>query len=144
MTMRHIARSYRVSLHVEHPSMDPVGISHALGLLPRRVVQAGAPRATLQGAPRSGVYPATHWSHDFQVEAATDLGPLLRNLLGSLAAHRAFFRRIVEDGGTVELFCGVFADGNWDEILGHALLGALARLRIDLRLDVYPRRKRAA
>jgi len=39
----------------------------------------------------------------------------------------------------VELFCGVFVDGNWDEIISHELMRDLYALRIDLRLDVYPK-----
>lgn len=89
----------------------------------------------------SGDYTETHWTHAFSTETATDLEPLQRELLEPLATHHAFIRRVVDEGGRVELFCGVFPDGNWDEILDHALLGALASLRIDLRFDVYPRQE---
>jgi len=41
------------------------------------------------------------------------------------------------------LFCGVLAGGNWDEILPYELLGRLAALAVDLRLDVYPNDERA-
>ncbi len=45
---------------------------------------------------------------------------------------------MAQEGGAVELFCSVFAAGNWDEILPHSLMRDLAGLHIDLRLDVYP------
>ena len=143
MTMSHIARSFRVSLSVEHPHLDPAEITGALGRAPARAVQAGAPRTTPRGAPLAGTYPVTHWQHRFDVGEAANLGDLLRELLEQLQPHRAFPRRVVRERGAVELFCGVFADGNWDECLDHELLGWLADLRIDLRLDVYPQ-KRAA
>jgi len=61
-----------------------------------------------------------------------------------LQRHQEFFHRVVRDGGSVELFCGVFAAGNWDEVLSHSLLGKVAALQIDLRLDVYPKDDNAA
>ena len=78
------------------------------------------------------------------MEGASELGVVLEGLVGRLQRHQQFFHRVVRDGGTVELFCGVFAAGNWDEILSHSLMGQLAALRVDLRLDVYPKKDDSA
>ena len=137
--MQHIARSFKISLSVTHPDMDPVEISKALDLAPVRATRAGAPRTTPKGTPLPGMYDFSCWTHQFDVEGASELGVVLESLVERLQGHRQFFHRVVQDGGTVELFCGVFAAGNWDEILSHSLMGALAALRVDLRLDVYPK-----
>ncbi len=79
--------------------------------------------------------------HEFDVGKASELGIIIERLIARLQAHELFYHRIVEDGGAVELFCGVFADGNWDEIISHSLMSQLAALKIDLRLDVYPKAK---
>jgi hypothetical protein len=139
--MEHIARSFKVSLFVEHPSIDPAEISRAMGLIPKRTTRAGAPRTSPAGESLIGDYPFSCWSHDFDVQEAAELCRVLENLVEDLQYHRPFFHRMVQEGGTVELFCGVFAAGNWDEVLPHTLMRALAELHIDLRLDVYLKRR---
>ena len=144
MAMQHIARSFKVSLSVTHPDMDPAEISTALDLAPERATRAGDPRTTPKGDPLSGAYNFSCWTHQFDVERASELGVVLESLAERLQRHQQFFHRVVQDGGSVELFCGVFAAGNWDEILSHSLMGELAALQVDLRLDVYPKDNTAA
>ncbi len=91
---------------------------------------------TREGKSFGGVHDSSHWSHRFDVDGATDLVPVL-DVLGMLAVHGTLFRRIDEEGASVELFCGVFADGNWDEVVPYSLMHSLPVLRINLRLDVY-------
>jgi hypothetical protein len=67
-----------------------------------------------------------------------DLIPFLERLLTKLEPHLGFFHQISEAGGGVELFCGIWMDTNWDEIVPFALSGRLSALKIDLRLDAYP------
>jgi hypothetical protein len=139
MTMQHIARSFKVSMSVTHPNIDPAEVSAALDLAPQRATRAGAPRTTPKGAPLKGTYEFSCWTHRFDVEGASELGVVLDSLVERLQRHEQFFHRVVKEGGSVELFCGVFAAGNWDEVLSHILLARLANLHIDLRLDVYPK-----
>jgi len=137
--MQHIARSFKVSLGIRHPDIDPAEISKAIHLTPKRATRAGAPRITPKGAPLTGTYEFSYWTHEFDVDEATELGVVLQGLVERLQVHRSFFHRVVQDGGSVELFCGVFAGGNWDEVLSHSLMSELAALQVDLRLDVYPK-----
>jgi hypothetical protein len=141
MTMQHIARSFKVWLLVTHPNFDPAEISTALELTPKRATRAGAPRTTPKGEPLAGVYEFSCWTHQFDVKEASELEVVLEGLVQRLQRHQEFFHRVVRDGGSVELFCGVFAAGNWDEVLPHSLMGKLAALHVDLRLDVYPEHK---
>lgn len=121
-----------------HPDIDPNEIGGVIRLIPSRATRAGNPRATPNGTLLRGVYDFSCWTHQFDLEGESELGTALQSLVAQLQKHRQFFHRIVDDGGTVELFCGVFAGGNWDEVLPHPLLGQLSDLRVDLRLDVYP------
>ena len=140
MTMEHIARSFEISLHVRHPDIAPEVVTNVLGLVPERTTSAGTSRKRPDGIPLSGTYQLSSWKHEFDVSGARDLHAVLAGLVERLEEHWLFFHRIVNEKGVVELFCGVFADGNWDEVLPHALLARLADLRIDLRLDVYPKK----
>ena len=143
MTMDHIARSFKVSLRVKHPNIDPAEITVALELFPKRTTRAGAPRTTARGEPLKGTYDVTYWTHGFDVKGASELGVVLEDLVDRLQKHERFFHRIVGEGGTVDLFCAIYAAGNWDEVMSHALMGRLAALRVDLRLDVYPKKDTA-
>lgn len=138
MTMEHISRSFEVSLSVIHPDIDPTEISTALELAPGRATRAGAARTTPNGNALTGLYKFSCWTHRFDVKEASELGVVLKDLVQRLQKHQQFFHRVVREGGSIELFCGVFASGNWDEILSYSLMGKLAALQVDLRLDVYP------
>jgi len=136
--MQHLTRSFKVTLAIRHPNIDPAEISKALQLEPTRATRAKAPRTTPTGNPLPGTYEFSHWAHQFDVAGPIELAVVLQDLVNGLQLHRSFFHRVVQDGGTVELFCGISAAGNWDEILSHALMSELSALKIDLRLDVHP------
>src|SRR5947209_6983022 len=122
MTMEHIARSFSASLSIRHPNIDPDEISSAVHFTPKRMTRAGAPRTTPKGDPLKCTYEFSHWMYEFDVGKASELGIILERLIAQLQAHELFFHRVVEEGGAVELFCGVFADGNWDEVISHSLM----------------------
>lgn len=67
-----------------------------------------------------------------------ELSDLLERILDLLMPHEAFFSQIREEGGRAEFFIGWFCSGkNTGDTFNHRLLGKLARLHIDLALDVY-------
>jgi hypothetical protein len=138
MTMQHIRRSFEVSLSISHPDIEPAEISRIVGLVPKRATRVGELRTTPRGERLEGAYEFSHWTHSFDVQRASELGVVLEDLVERLQSQETFFHRVVREGGAVELFCGVFAAGNWDEVLPHSLMGRLAALRVDLRLDVHP------
>jgi len=139
MTMEHIKRSFQVTLAIRHPNIDPSDISRALSLPPTRQTRAGQQRVTPTGELLKGTYQFSSWGHAFDARAVTDLSEFLPCLLDRLTPHGTYFLELIRDGGNVELFCGVFADVNWDESFHHTLLRRLAEMGIDLRLDVYPK-----
>lgn len=136
--MAHIRRSFSVSLNITHPSVDPDTISRELSLEATRQKKAGERRTTPSGSSLAGTYPFSSWGHEFGTERASELTDCLVAVLDRLEPHRSYFQDLVRDGGSIELFCGVFAEGNWDEILPHTLLRRLSEMAFDLRLDVYP------
>ena|ERR1017187_8088509 len=130
MTMEHIERSFKVSLRILHPSIDPASITSVLQLAPSQI--------KLAGPPRKPPYDQAVWSHRFDCSTIRDLVPFLEETVSALDAQRDFLHSIVTSGGTVELFCGIMLSTNWDEVFPHTLSARLAALGIDLRLDAYP------
>lgn len=131
MTMEHLGRSFKVSLHVLHPTMDLAEITQTLGLTPWK--------SSAAGPPRKPPYDQAWWAHQFDGSAIRDLAPFLDEIASRLEPHRDFLRTLSELGGRLELFCGILVDFNWDEIFSAPLMGRLASLGIDLRLDAYPK-----
>lgn len=130
MTMEHLHRSFQATLFIEHPSIDPEEITKSLRIEPTRQVAAGPPRKP--------PYDRTVWSYKFDCKGARDLVPILEEIVERLESRRDRLRSLVESGARIELFCGVFPEFNWDEILPFELMAQLADLNINLRLDVYP------
>lgn len=137
--MEHIKRSFMVSLSIEHPTTDHEDISRALSLSPSRQSKAGQLKATPTGTPLQGAYQFSSWGHEFDTSGVTDLSKFLPSVIEQLTPHNLYLLGLVSEGGRVELFCGIFAQGNWDESFHHTMLRKLADMAIDLRLDVYPK-----
>lgn len=131
MTMEHLGRSFNVSLHVLHPTMDPAEVTQALGLTPWKFSAAGPPRKP--------PYDQAWWAYQFDCGAIRDLAPFLDEIASRLEPHRDFLRALLELDGHLELFCGICVDFNWDEIFPASLMGRLSSLGVDLRLDAYPK-----
>ena len=127
MTMEHIARYFHVSLHIQHPTIDPQEITDAIQLTPKRTRQAGPPRKP--------PFDFACWAYEFDVKGARELEVVLEGIAGQLKSYKDFFYRIVEEGGAVELFCGIHAAGNWDEVLNYSLMGQLSDLAIELGIE---------
>jgi len=139
MTMAHIKRSFKVSLWITHPNVDPRDISRALSLSPSHQSRAGQQRVTPTGELLDGTYQFSSWVHAFETGSVTDLTEFLPSIIAQIKSNTSYFWDIVNEGGSVELFCGVFADGNWDESFHHLLLRDLVEMAVDLRIDVYPK-----
>ncbi len=129
---------YSVSLHISHPDIAPELITQELGLQPtRRPTCKGEAKTTPNGTPREGYWEFSHWWHRFEIIQDGEWVVFPERLVGTLEPHRAFLRRIVGEEDTVECFVGLFTDTNCDQILPFGLMGKLADLRMDLRLDLY-------
>lgn len=132
MTMEHLKRRFEVSLGILHPSIATDQITRALDLVPSRTTEAGPPRTP--------PFDQACWSHRFECEDLRDLVPIIARVADQLEPHAEFLRSLIDEGGEVELFCGIFFDVNWDEQIPANLMGRLAALGVDLRLDAYPKR----
>ncbi len=128
---------YKVSLRLEHPSIDPEQISEKLSMPPDISWKAGSRRISPKGKPLEGVYEKTYWSCALEHPAGLGLADFLANFTAGLATHKPFFKWIRTGGGRSEYFVGWFSNGNSGEMLSFDLLGKLSDLCIDLSLDVY-------
>lgn len=130
---------YCVSLHVQHPNIDPQRVTEALGIMPDRTIRVGDPRRN----PLNGTHNTSHWSATLNVIDKASLGDSLVALVEKFRPAGDFLRQLVAEGGRIELFFGLFATELCDSLLPYEVLSELADLRIDLRLDYYPKEQAA-
>lgn len=128
---------YTASLFIAHPQLNPDDVSHALKMSPRRSHRAGEARRTPVGRPLAGVYPTGCWSVELETRDGEDVAEFLMRIVRKFESAKTFLRGIVDDGGDVECFVGLFATQLCDQIFPAKLLYDLGQLGIDLRLDYY-------
>lgn len=133
---------YCVSLRIFHPKIDPAEMSQVLGLDAAATGKMGDPRVTPKGRALNGVWNENFWKYqphgDCNMSSETQhLESYLDDLTSMLTPHKTFFARVVETGGHVEYFIGLFSESSIGSVLCASLLGEIADLRIDLSFDIY-------
>jgi hypothetical protein len=134
---------YSISLRVFHPNLDPLAITHEMGLDPKRAWKAGDPRLTPKGTPLEGIYRESYWLTQLvpNGEGSSKNLPLevkLDELVKQLDSSREFFARIRTEGGRVEFFIGMFGLQSFGFELSPLLLGSVESLGLALHFDIYP------
>lgn len=135
--------AYSISLRFQHPSADLRALMAILGLEPKHVWQAGEPRCTPKGTPLAGTRAESYWSAPVlsdekllsEVKALEDG---LSEIVVRVAPFQAVFLRIRAEGGTAELFLGVFGDSNFGFEFSPELLARVSALGLTLSFDIYP------
>lgn len=135
--------SYSISLRVRHPTADLEAIGLELALEPKVSWKAGEPRLTPKGAALTGVRSESYWSSPLIRDGKRHSGDQsledeLATVIAQLLPAREKFFRIRAEGGGVELFIGIFGDGNCGVILGPELLSRTGALGVTLAFDIYP------
>ena len=128
---------FAVSLRVTHPDIDPAVITDVLGVTPDRCWKVGDPRVTPKGAALEGVYRESHWIAALGNGSDGEIAHCLEQALDRLSRHGTFLTDLRKGGGDLQLFVFWGGNGNTGAVLDAALLGRMAELGIDLRLDVY-------
>jgi hypothetical protein len=127
---------YQLSFRIFHPSIDPVVISHKLGILPRYQWMVGSQKKTPKGVALGGTYTSSYWCCDVAT-SNQGLNFALQKFTRKLVSHRQFLLRLAQQG-SLEYFIGIFAEGeSCGEVLGWEILKAISELQIKLSLDIY-------
>lgn len=131
--------SYRVSLHLSHPSTPADGIVFSIGLPTRYARSAGAPRVTKQGKELGGTYAKTDVSFAISDGVVSNDDVLLPESLNRAMGELPLtaIDRIVASGGACFFLVGVYSEGNLLCDFDAGLLARLAGHHIGLKLDFY-------
>jgi hypothetical protein len=148
---------FAVSLRIRHPSIDPQDVTNALGFPPQHSWRAGDRREAQDDSPAT-TYRETYWFGplpgipagllpQLSVSREAIHLPLEGKLLFALAALRraeGFLRRIVDDGGSLGLIIESFGPDAFRLDLSPSTIAMLARLGVEISLDVQPGLRAAA
>lgn len=74
---------------------------------------------------------------ELEVRNGENVAQFLDRIVVELSPGHALLRQIVDDGGSVECFIGLFAKALCDQVFPSHILLKLGTLGIDLRLDYY-------
>jgi len=137
------AYEYTIAARIKHPSIDPAVVTEALGLQPQHSWKAGAARRTPTGEPLEGRYRESYWTAqivDAERISSTEM-PLevaLAQSVALLQKNEKFLAKVADEGGSAELFIGIFGAGNLGIELPPTLLARFGRLGVAISLDIYP------
>jgi hypothetical protein len=135
--------SYSLALRIWHPDITPDVITHALGISPSRICEAGKPRSTPKGTLLEGTYRESYWSADpfdrGEYSSTDDLvEDALAEVLHLLEPKREFLLKLRSDGARVMVQISSFSGRNYAFELSPELMGRYASIGVSLAHDVYP------
>lgn len=129
---------YSISLRIWHPNMNPEYISSTLKVEPTHSKKAGDERSTPKGKPLPGINEETYFSYSIHTSKKLLLEEAIEAHLADLAKHKQFIEEILDSGGRLSYFIGMYLEGNAGLALTHSLLKKVSDLGIGLDLDIYP------
>jgi hypothetical protein len=130
------AFDFSVSLRVTHPALSATELAQLLGMTPRYSWTVGDPRTTPKGTELGGVRDASYCSFDAGKGADGEVAVLLRTVVARLSEREDALQTIRSTGGEIMLLVYWHADGDEGETFDTALLGSMAKLGIELGLNV--------
>jgi hypothetical protein len=151
-------QGFSVRFRIRHPHIDPAELSRQLGVEPQHAWRAGEPRERDPGEVGSGVYRETFWVGALtapqpwagMLPAPSRLGPLAAAIKTGAAQPQivlyftllkmkraaAFWRELIEQGGTIECLLQIDETENFKLEISQALLLMLVELKIALSIEV--------
>jgi hypothetical protein len=150
------SQDFSVTFRIRHPSVDPAELSRQLGIEAQHAWRAGEPRKVEAGEVGGGCYRETYWVGDLagpqpwsgMLPEPTRLGPLavitgsvrpqstLYFTLLRMKRAAAFWRELVEQGGTIECLMRIHKTDGFQVDISQALLLMLVELKVALSIEV--------
>jgi hypothetical protein len=133
-----ISKRFDVELFIVHPSLDPAGITQALGMEGHFSNRVGDQRKTPKGTLLSGVYPDTRWRHCIRRAVTEHLFALeVVEFVSKLESHKEFFANVRATGGSASVIIQFLGDGYLADQIPSATLAKLAELGLDLGIECF-------
>ena len=133
------AALFNVSLRIRHPNMDPAKITEILKLTPEFMHKFGDMRKTPTGQHLTGNYKISYWCYSYKLELNMSLNQFLLKFYTDFIPICDFFKKISDEEGTIELYCGFNGKYNCGDTLEWRTLRKLSDLYVELGLEIFPK-----
>lgn len=135
--------SFRISLRILHPNIDPDLITDELGIKPSRCWQNGDQRKTPKGTKLKGTYKESYWNADpfnYGEYLSTDSVALdiISDVIEYIAPHKQFINKLESEGGRIILIVSTYSQRNYAIEIPPDILKKLSDLGLSIAHDVYP------
>jgi hypothetical protein len=128
---------YSITLRVIHPHRRHEEIAAAIDLELHHGQTAGEPRKSKRGHLLGGVYQETIAAFALSDRAEGYFVDGVRDAVEVIQARSEYLGDVVDSGGRLMLYIGVFVDDHLGFSLDPALLDALSSLGVELGVEVY-------
>lgn len=138
---------HKVSVRLRHDTLNLSEISESIStffpqIVSKKLVNVGEQRTTSKGEKLEGAYHDSVFSFSFSEEATSsdsrDLEAVISDILTKLENCKDVLNEFSDDGGSIELFVGLFIDANSGISLSRDLIKNLANMNIEIGFDIYP------
>lgn len=128
---------YTITLRVFHPAGCYEDMETSLRMSANIGHTAGTSRKTPTGDPLSGVYKQTAASFNLVEKTPGYLVDGIGGVLSLLHPHRDYFFKVVQEGGRVALYVGVFFEVMSGLCLDVELMSSLVDMNIELEVEYF-------
>lgn len=129
---------YSIRLSIRHPDIDPNEITRTLGMEPDIAWTPGLPKVTSHGKILPTKAKSTYWNYDKIVEDDPKFSVTLKKIVLNLEKHRDFLKGIIQTYGDIEIDIQFYGQANIGDIIDWDVLEKMARLKINLGIEVFP------
>ncbi|MFZ6871481.1 DUF4279 domain-containing protein [Undibacterium sp. Di27W] len=135
--------SYRLSLQIWHPNIDPSFITKRLGITPRHAQMCGMQRQTPRGQLLDGKYAESYWFADpFErgeyLSTDISLEDAMAEVFDELTPHTQFLLMLREQGARIHLKASSYGNRNYAVELSPQFMLRCAGLGVSFVVDIYP------
>lgn len=134
--------SFKISLRIWHPNIDPDEISNNLEIQPNRSWQVGSQRITPKGTILEGNYKESYWNaNPFNQEeycssnsAAEDV---IKKVIKKLESKKEYLLKLKVESAKIIIQISSFGEGNYAIVLPPEILHEISELYAGFAHDVY-------
>ncbi|MEM9357692.1 MAG: hypothetical protein AAGB04_15915 [Pseudomonadota bacterium] len=131
-------RRFALELFIVHPTIEPLIIERALGLMGTHVHRVGDQRTTAIGKMMPGKYPDTRWRYSKRYTVSDEWFVYeLDEFLSQIEICKQFLWSLRDSGGKVYLNINFLGDGYFGDVISTSTLKKILDLGLDLGLAVY-------
>ncbi len=134
--------TFKLSLRIWHPTIDPEEISKNLAISPNRSWKVGSQGQTPKGTVLKGKYTESYWNadpfeHGKYSSSNSKAEDIINKLVQKLDCQKEFLHLLRQQGAKIIIQVSSFGEGNYAIDLSPNTLKKITELNVGFAHDVY-------